>query len=227
MIKTEFDVPEVYYRESRDFQFLGRVFDVVFNSTKTNSDLVETNPLSDNFDTRMIDLLTLTLGFKSRHHYNTKQLTAMCSAFTKALRCKGTQQSIEIALETLLRAEGITKSAKVYVEDDISTMYIYVPVELSDTNLLKDLFDYLLPAGMKCEVVKQLAVETQAQTDIIFTGKGIDGADQFNNSKHWAAQTSIVPGKGVADTSATPSNARAGLVDNTTVVGATIPPEEE
>ena len=31
MIKTQNKVPSVYYKESRDFQLLGRIKDVIFN----------------------------------------------------------------------------------------------------------------------------------------------------------------------------------------------------
>ena len=44
MIKLRNLTPDVYYNESRDFQFIGRLFDVVLNSVKTEADLLYNVP---------------------------------------------------------------------------------------------------------------------------------------------------------------------------------------
>lgn len=165
MIKTQELVPGVYYNQSRDFQLLGRTFDVVFNYLKTNIDLIYNNPLSENSDERLIDLLSLTLGFKSKHNYNVKQLTAMCSAFMLAMRNKGNIQSIQLAVDTILQAEGIKNGALTLVDTSKSTLHIYVPMELSDINLLNDLLVYILPAGMSCSIVRQQLITEEALTE--------------------------------------------------------------
>ena len=61
MIKLQDYTPEVYYRESRDFQFIGRLYDLVLNYVKTNADLIYSLPLSDNSDNQFIDLMAMTL----------------------------------------------------------------------------------------------------------------------------------------------------------------------
>ena len=38
---------------------------------------------------KLIDLLTMTLGFRSKHNYSTKQLVALCSIFPTILKNKG------------------------------------------------------------------------------------------------------------------------------------------
>lgn len=165
MIKTQNLVPQVYYDKSRDFQLLGRTFDIVFNYLKTNIDLIYNNPLSDNSDERLVDLLALTLGFKSRHNYNVKQLTAMCSSFMLAMRNKGNITGIELAVNTLIQAEGIKNGALILVDSKNNNLNIYIPVELTDINLLNDLLVYILPAGMSCSIIRQQLVETSALTE--------------------------------------------------------------
>ena len=59
MIKLQDYTPEVYYRESRDFQFIGRLYDLVLNYVKTNADLIYSLPLSDNSDNQFIQPLTI------------------------------------------------------------------------------------------------------------------------------------------------------------------------
>lgn len=224
MIKTLKNVPDIYSVESRDFQVLGRTFDVIFNSILTDSEIINHSPLSDNSDERLIDLLTLTLGFKSRHKYNVKQLTALCSTLMKVLRWKGTVPGIKLAVNTLLGAEGISDSATVEPPNELNdqTLVIYLPLDLQDTNLLNDLLSYILPAGVKCEIIQQLAKETKADTTIV---------PQSNiwKDKKLAAETSVVY-KNSDDPNASivelPSRAEPGLIDNSTVVGQKIKEEE-
>lgn len=154
MIRLQDNTPDVYYNQSRDFQFIGRLYDLVLNSVKTNTDLLYTLPLSDNSDERLLDLMTLTLGFKSKHNYNVKQLSALCSAFASIIKIKGTQLSIETACNALINAEGIVQKAECQLLDDNTKVRIFLPMELTDINLIKDLLVYILPAGVSCEIVR-------------------------------------------------------------------------
>jgi hypothetical protein len=143
---------------------------VVLNSVKTNADLISALPLSKNSDEKLIDLMTLTLGFKPKHNYNVAQLTALCSAFCEILRNKGSLYAIETAANTLLHAEGIDERAMCYFpysegEYDYTTVNVFISDKLSDINLFKDLLDYILPAGVSCNIVRT------AYNDDIETGK--------------------------------------------------------
>lgn len=153
MIKLEELTPEVYYQQSRDFQYLGRLFDLVLNSTKTNSDVIYDIPKSDAAGSKLIDLLALTLGFKTVHEYNIKQLANVCSIFQTILRNKGTKYAIDLACTAILNAEGITDEHYVNIKEG-TNVQIFMPWSVSDLNLLKDLLDYILPAGVTCEIAR-------------------------------------------------------------------------
>lgn len=183
MIKLQEMTPDVYYNQSRDFQFIGRLFDVVLNSTKTNSDLLYALPISDNSDERLVDLMAMTLGFKSKHNYNVKQLTALCSAFCEILRNKGNMQSIKMAVNALFGAEGIPVNTETDYEDGV--LEIYIPDDLTDLNLLRDLLVYILPAGVSCSIVQtsrinfkdmeatKVIADSSIEAEIIDTNKAI------------------------------------------------------
>lgn len=158
--------PEVYYRKSRDFQYIGRLYDLVLNSIKLNTDLINGLPVNAKTDPGIIDLLSLTLGFKSKHNYNVKQLAALCSSFTKILRAKGTKTGIKMACDTLLYSEGITEESEVEFKDNV--VVIYIPATLSDINLLKDILIYILPAGLGCKIIRENRIYTQPTTNVAF-----------------------------------------------------------
>lgn len=220
MIKLQEMTPEVYYRKSRDFQLIGRLYDLVLNYVKTNAELINTIPISqsDN-DQRMIDLMTMTLGFKTRHHYNLKQLTALCSAFAEIIKIKGTRRAIELACEVLLRSEGLTKPEYINVDEEKCVVEISIPKELSDLNLLTDLLDYILPAGMSCQIIRTTTESIPATTEVHFTPNII-----YDNSADNARKMSIV---GTEATTIGPYNFignignKASYIMNTHVIPAT------
>lgn len=164
MIQLQNYTPEVYYNHSRDFQFIGRLYDIVLNSVKTNSDLIQSLLNNNNFNSHLVDLLSLTLGFKSRHQYNTKQLVALCSIFPTVLKNKGNIKAVQLAGQAVLNAEGITEPFSCEMLD--KTLYLFIPSKLSDLNLLRDLLEYILPAGITCEFAKGIKIEDTFSTEI-------------------------------------------------------------
>lgn len=179
MIQIKNLTPHVYTDQSRDFQFIGRLFDIALNSVKTNSENLYNLPFNDNTDTQLSTLMSLTLGFKSKHHYNVKQLKAICSCFSEILKYKGTLYALDIAGKALLNAEGIVD--EMFIErnlDDKYVLNIYVPQTLSDTNLLEDIFDYVLPAGMSYTIIRELHLEKEATTLLTTSDK----VTVYNNS---------------------------------------------
>ena len=152
MIRVQDLTPSVYYRQSRDFQMLGRLFDFALNSAKTNADMIYDVPASDAAGSKMIDLLSLTLGFNAIHEYNVKQLAAICSILPTILRLKGTQKAIDLICQTALTAEGITAKYWSELTDNNGNVALFIPQALSNVSLIEDLLNYILPAGMTYSV---------------------------------------------------------------------------
>lgn len=168
MIKLQDYAPEVYYRESRDFQFIGRLYDLVLNYVKTNADLIYSLPLSDNSDNQFIDLMAMTLGFRAKHKYTSQQLKAICFVLSEIIRNKGTIKALTIACDAIFHAEGIQGQFDYALpdKDNNTNIVIYLPQELSDTTLLNDLFEYILPAGMSCQIIKTYSEKALPTTEV-------------------------------------------------------------
>ena len=226
LIKFQDLTPEVYYKRSRDFQYIGRLFDLVLNNAKMNTDIISSLPLNPDMDPRLLDLLALTLGFKSKHEYNTKQLAALCSIFPFVLRNKGSKLAIETACNALLNAEGITKKASIEVSNQ--TVSIFLPSELSDLNLLKDLLNYILPAGMSCSLIQQATLVPPSSTTLVnYQDYVVNYTNTSKGSKDlWDEVTSksiILKQTGTNATSAKEQRAKdhAGVFVNTSIVRQT------
>ena len=232
LIKFQDLTPEVYYKRSRDFQYIGRLFDLVLNNAKMNTDIISSLPLNPDMDPRLLDLLAFTLGFKSKHEYNTKQLAALCSIFPFVLRNKGSKLAIETACNALLNAEGITKGASIEVGNQ--TVSIFLPSELSDLNLLKDLLNYILPAGMSCSLIQEATLVPPKSTTLVnYQDYVVNYTNTSKESKDlWDEVTSksiILKQTGTNATSAKEQRAKdhAGVFVNTSIVRQTAEPETE
>ena len=168
MIKLQNYTPEVYYQESRDFQFIGRLFDLVLNSLKTETDLIYQIPLSTNSNEKLLELLAMTLGFEPKHQYNAQQLKAVCSVFAEILKNKGSIKALKIACEALFNAADINQALDYDFTDSVdkTELNLYVPSEFEDLSILNDLLTYVLPAGMSCNIIKELRIVTSTNTNI-------------------------------------------------------------
>ena len=75
MIRLQKYTPDVYYEQSRDFQFLGRLYDITLNSVKTNADIIKFGlPFNSQSPRELLGLLARTLGFKPKRQYSHVQL---------------------------------------------------------------------------------------------------------------------------------------------------------
>lgn len=162
MIKLQELTPSVYYEQSRDFQFIGRLYDIVLNYVKTNADNLYTLPIGKNMDEKLLNLLAFTLGFQSKHHYNSKQLLAICSVLPLILKHKGSLDAILIAANSILYAEGINQALDYEFKNN--NLVLYLSQDLSDLTLLKDIMIYILPAGIGCDMIKEIQSVNKIET---------------------------------------------------------------
>ena len=162
MIKLQDLTPSIYYEQSRDFQFIGRLYDIVLNYIKTNADNLYTLPIGKNMDEKLLNLLAFTLGFQSKHHYNSKQLLAICSVLPLILKNKGSLNAILIAVNSILYAEGINQALDYEFKNN--NLVLYLSQDLSDLTLLKDIMIYILPAGIGCDMIKEIQSVNKIET---------------------------------------------------------------
>ena len=154
MISVKNQLHEVYYNESRDFQLIGRIFECLLNYCKMSIDSTSETPYSDNLNTKLSDLLCTTLGFESKHIYNVNDLMALGGGFSTILRNKGNAKSIEYCVKLLLHAQNISKDYNLELDSKEMIIKLYIPAELTDIILLKDVFEYILPSGWVYEIYR-------------------------------------------------------------------------
>lgn len=148
MIRTETQVPSNYYAWSRDFQLLGRLFDLVANSSKNYAD-----NLSSHTDGRFAELMSKTVGFGVGRKYDTDDLLSLHNGFKSIMRKKGSKAAISECVELLMHSQNVSTYHDVDYDAKKCVVTISVGEELRDIALLEDLLEYVLPAGWLCDVV--------------------------------------------------------------------------
>jgi hypothetical protein len=189
MLRLQKYTPEIYYERSRDFQLLGRLYDVALNSAKTNADMIKYGlPFHDKSPQELLNLLAMTLGFKPKHQYSQEQLLAICSVFPEILRNKGNFKAVLLIGEVILKAEGIVGNVKCLMQydpalnRDLPVLRIIVPEKLAETALFYDLLEYVVPSGVTVEIVRGelldpivTDIEIAVNTDSVSVIRGADG----------------------------------------------------
>lgn len=206
MIRLQKYTPDIYYERSRDFQFIGRLYDVVLNSVKTNADTIKYGlPFNPQSPQELLTLMTITLGFKPKHNYSQNQLLAICSVFSEVLRNKGNIRAIQLVGEVILKTEGIVGDVVCMLQYDaalqreLPVLRIIVPEKLAEVALFYDLLEYIMPVGVTAEIVRgemldPIVAEIEiTTTDTVNILRDVDGNLVTKNYKIKTPQNSINP----------------------------------
>lgn len=132
MIEYEKLTPQVYYKESRDFQLFGRIYDVIFNYLKYNTRIIQDYSKNINTDSKLLELMCNTLGFKTKHNYNDLELSALCSIFLKCMKAKGSIKAIKLLLDMITCIENSSSEARIIRDYEDQSLSILIPADITD-----------------------------------------------------------------------------------------------
>lgn len=156
MLKVKDFVPDIYYNESRDFQYFGRLYDIVFNSVKCNVDLMKEAPYAN-----MESLLLNTYGYRQKSDMTNEVVKVVAKNLTSLFKQKGTTECITRLFTILATAEGIVDRLDIEVDSTtnkgITTLNVTLPPSISffSISLGERLLNYLLPVGCLCQIQKK------------------------------------------------------------------------
>ena len=171
-------IPEIYYKESRDFAYVGRLVEIIFNYMKTGADSVSARYDNVESEGTIVNLLVDTLGFDLKHEYLDRDLVYIASTLIYLLRNKGTSFSIDLAVRLMLNSQKVTDVSEFEFcsfDSKLQELTIRIPDNLTDLVLLEDLLDYILPAGVIYKFVKFRGTDPN-RSSTIYPISGLDAA---------------------------------------------------
>lgn len=194
MISVQKYTPEVYYKNSRDFQLLGRVCEVLYNYILMNVDNMVGLPISDNTNPILLDLALLTIGFDRHHNYTNVDLVKLSEIFKYIMKIKGTKVVIEEIVYLLLRSQSIKEEEFILnihsllgklrnSNEDFYVIDLYVSNKLKDIVLIEDVFDYILPAGFIYHIYLSSSFRREISTIVKDNVKILNQGVGYNASK--------------------------------------------
>lgn len=164
MFRFQDNLPEVYINESRDFQLLARLSDVLFSGLKYDIDSMVNILDAMLAKDRMLELMCTKIGFFPKIEIDSQVLKYIISSFPYIIKNKGNKKSIEYAINAILKAENsqkiiekplidiINKIDQEYLGRDPYTIYIYTNVKIYNKKALKELLRYVLPSGYSYKI---------------------------------------------------------------------------
>ena len=148
MFKLQNNIPEVYTHESRDFQLLCRLYDVVNNGVRfdisTILNILDASKCQDS----ILDLLALRKGFEPTQTFDTDSYRILLNGFPYICKYKGSKLGILKAIALVLRLDNLLEDAQVTISSGDSNIIIETKYPIKNKVILKELLTYVLPIGM-------------------------------------------------------------------------------
>ena len=156
MFKISEHVPEIYMKESRDFQIFPRLDDLLFLGQHYDINTITELNNPKKCKSSYLKYLAEKVGFYTNAYIPDEVLINIISAFRTALKNKGTEKGIRQAVNAILKAENTTEEIElVHVRgiNELNTYYeqycinIYTPVKILNDVALREFLKYIIPAG--------------------------------------------------------------------------------
>lgn len=161
MFNIKKNVPDAYTRESRDFQLMCNVYNVLQMATKFDIDsmlnLTDTKLCNDT----TLKLLQTKLGFFTNYELIGEDLRTLLNSFPYLIRKKGTLTGIKQCIQLFFKIIDKTRAVEVSVINnktettdnnyDLTSQVYVVNINILskkfDVTLLTEMLNYIIPAG--------------------------------------------------------------------------------
>ena len=159
MIRFEECVPRVYTSESRDFQLMCRLYDLIY-STSFSSQMIEGDILNPIFARdNILEYFAHKVGFFPKSEVNDVTLRYIISAFPEMIKYKGTKKAILMAINAVLKSEFNsfivnTPIVEIYKNNEYSgyVINLFLPSTIKNENILRELLEYIMPTGFDLSI---------------------------------------------------------------------------
>ncbi len=181
MFRVENNVPDVYPSQSRDFQLVSRLYDLVFQSSRFSIDSLVYTSDSKRCNSFLLPLISAKVGLFDELKIPDKQYRAIISGFPHIIKYKGSIKGLKLLLNLLGRAFNIDFSVD---ESKLSQSILTVVVseKFLNIDLLYTLVEYVAPSGIlvKYEQRSEVSTSTQyAYTDDVKISSVRDDANAY------------------------------------------------
>lgn len=200
MFHVENNVPDVYIQESRDFQLLARLYDLVLQSSRYNIESMRTATSTYRCVNRLLTAISSKVGFFDQIDITDYADRLLLHTFPYIIQYKGSMQGIDMVCALFERITGT------HIEVTFDKTEQELKVKFTDRSSHIELFDrlmkYVLPCGVS--VVYETFRQQKLPDTIIPVSDELEISDRYNTdgviynsegqpySQHSTLGTSIV-----------------------------------
>ena len=147
IFRFEDHMPDYWMNESRDFQLLTRIDDVLFMGQRADIATIQNLNDSKKCKNTFLNLLAKKVGFFTDKHLEENVLRNIIGAFRIAVKHKGTKLGIEYAVRAILKSENSNGVPKVEIDNREYAINIFTPINLKNREALDEFLKFIIPAG--------------------------------------------------------------------------------
>ena len=160
MFLVENNVPDVYVNESRDFQLVSRLYDLIFQSTRFSIDSMDHISDTAKCNESLLDLIGSKVGFFTSLKLTDKTHRKVLAAFPHIMRYKGSKEGILLILNLFMHITNAKLTMR--ENEDTSIITIVFHDYILNIDLLKELIEYIRPVGLIIEYEFTTHMDTTA-----------------------------------------------------------------
>ena len=157
MIDVIAQTPIEYSKQSRDYQYIARLYTVLFNFNKMYID--DMSVWDADIDNKLSYLRAKTLNFHPKHAWQYDVLDAATSCLKDLVKRKGTKEAIRDVVTILERANNLRGEPQIEVDYNTYTIIIKIPKQLASMGVVDDLLELIIPIGMGYRIVEYEQVD--------------------------------------------------------------------
>lgn len=153
IIRLSDKTPEIYSKESRDFQLLCNVFDCFVNGIKSDIDSMIDVVNTERCPSRLLPLLATRIGFFTDAELTDEDLRMILASYPHILKNKGSELAIRQCINLFQRMRKINVLTEITIENKDAegnnkyTITIGLNTGWIDTYVLDELVKHILPTG--------------------------------------------------------------------------------
>lgn len=158
MFRFEDHMPEYWENESRDFQLLTRLQDLIFMGQRADIATIQNLNSSKKCKNSFLPLLAKKVGFFTDLDIEDEVLRSILSAFRLAVKHKGSKIGIFYAVTAILKAEKSVGSPEIFIDrNNDNTIEIFTPVKVVNEAALREFLKYIVPAGYAVNIYSYIS----------------------------------------------------------------------
>ena len=153
IVRLSDKTPEIYSKESRDFQLLCNVFDCFVNGIKSDIDSMIDVVNTERCPSRLLPLLATRIGFFTDAELTDEDLRMILASYPHILKNKGSELAIRQCINLFQRMRKINVPTEITIENkdavgnDKYTITIGLNTGWIDTYVLDELVKHIIPTG--------------------------------------------------------------------------------